>query len=27
LTRQTLAADQDPMITAAVKALARAPRW
>jgi carboxyl-terminal processing protease len=27
LTRQSLAADQDPMITAAVKALARAPRW
>lgn len=27
LSRQALAADQDPMITAAVKALGRAPRW
>jgi len=27
LSRQSLGADQDPMITAAVKALARAPRW
>ena len=27
LTRQTLTSDQDPMITAAVRALARAPRW
>lgn len=27
LTRQSLNGDQDPMITAAVKALARAPRW
>ncbi len=27
LTRQSLNGDQDPMITAAVKALTRAPRW
>jgi carboxyl-terminal processing protease len=27
LSRQSLTADQDPMITAAVKALGRAPRW
>ncbi len=27
LTRQSLNGEQDPMITAAVKALARAPRW